>query len=174
MIINSPTVSHTIQMMVCPNCGKTVTDDTMQFCPTCGFSFTQQTNRPYPPNQYGPPPYGYRPYPRKSAGIAVLLSFFFAGLGQLYVGKIKRGIAYIVTFIVLSVISTVITTVLAKTMDYSDVASVNALIGNPTFIIISLVSLGFWLYNIYDAYRMAVKCNEASMRNDLARFQKEF
>jgi len=146
----------------------------MSFCPACGFSFTQQPAPQYQPNPYGPQPYGYNLYPRKSVGIAVLLSFFFAGLGQLYVSKIKRGVTFIVSFIVLSIIASVITAVLAKTIDYSDPESLNALFSNPAFIIITLISLGFWLYNIYDAYRMAVKYNEASSRNDLARFRKEF
>jgi hypothetical protein len=167
-------IPGSINMMVCPNCGRTVPDDTMQFCPSCGFSFTQQPNQPYAPNPFGPQSYGYQGYQRKSVAIAVLLSFFFAGLGQLYVDKTKRAVSFIVTFIVLSIVSTVITTVIVKSIDYSDVSSLNSLFSNPAFLIITLVSLAFWLYNIYDAYRLAVKYNEASMRNDLARFRKEF
>ncbi|HEY3420980.1 MAG TPA: TM2 domain-containing protein [Methanomassiliicoccales archaeon] len=156
--------------MVCPNCGKTVTDDSMQFCPSCGFSFTQQPNQQYQPSQYGPQPYGQPGYPRKSGAIAVILSFFFAGLGQLYVGKIKRGIAFIVTFVILSVFSSVLT----LNIDYNDINAVRGLLADGTFIIVILVSLGFWAYNIYDAYRQARKYNDASMRNDLARFLKGF
>lgn len=142
----------------------------MQFCPACGFSFTQQMNQPYAPNQYGPQTYGYPGYPRKSTAIALILSFFFAGLGQLYVGKIKRGIAFIVTFIVLSVLSSVIT----LDVNYNDIDALNNLVTSPTFIAIMLVSLGFWAYNMFDAYRQARKYNDASVRNDLARFLKEF
>ena len=161
-------------MMVCPNCGRTVTDDSMQFCPACGFSFNQPPNQTYAQNQYGPQPYGYPAPPRKSPAIAVLLSLFIPGLGQLYVSKVKRGVSLIVTFIVLSVVSSVITSVIAKTIDLSDRASVNNVITNPAFIIISLVSVGFWLFGMYDAYRMAKKYNEAAIHTDLARFQKEF
>jgi hypothetical protein len=32
----------------------------------------------------------------------------------------------------------------------------------------------FWVYNMYDAYKLANKYNEASRRNDLATFQKGF
>ena len=92
----------------------------------------------------------------------------------MYVSKVKRGVSLIVTFIVLSVVSSVITSVIAKTIDLSDRASVNNVITNPAFIIISLVSVGFWLFGMYDAYRMAKKYNEAAIHNDLARFQKEF
>jgi TM2 domain-containing membrane protein YozV len=127
------------------------------------------------PSHYGTPPTGYLAYPRrKSVAIAVLLSFFFAGLGQLYVAKIKRGVAFIVSFIVLSVVSSVITTAIAKSINYTDVEAVRNLVSNPAFIAITLVSLGFWVFNMYDAYRMANKYNEASMRGDLARFEKEF
>ena len=157
-------------MMVCPNCGKTVTDDTMVFCPACGFSFTQQPNQSYPSNQYGPQPYGYRAAPQKSAGIAFILSFIIPGVGQMYVGKIKRGIAYLVTYVVLSIISSLIT----MRLDYNDIQAVKDLIVSPLFIGIILVSLGFWAFNIYDAYRLAKKYNEASRHNDLARFLKEF
>ena len=159
-----------INMMVCPNCGKTVPDDTMQFCPACGFSFTQQPNQPYTSNQYGPQPYGYRGYARKSGAIALILSFFFAGLGQLYVGKIVRGIIYIVIYISLSAVSFMLT----MSVDYSDIDALNNLVSNPLFIVITLASLGFWVYNMFDAYRLAKKYNDASMRNDLATFKKGF
>ena len=161
-------------MMVCPNCGKTVPDDSMQFCPACGFSFNQQPNQSYAQSPYGPQPYGYQAPPHKSPGIAVLLSFFIPGLGQLYVSKLKRGISLIVTVIVLSVVSSVVTSVVAKSLDFNDPNSVNNLVTNPAFIAITLVSLGLWLFGMYDAYRMAKKYNEAVAHNDLARFQKEF
>jgi hypothetical protein len=170
LIINRKAISLTIIMMVCPNCGKTVTDDTMVFCPACGFSFTQQPNQPYTPNQYGPPPYGYQTAPQKSVAIAFILSFIIPGVGQIYVGKIKRGIAYLVTYMALYVISTLIT----MNTDYTDIQAVKDLIASPLFIGIMLVSFGFWAFNVYDAYRLAKRYNEASRRNDLAAFKKGF
>ena len=161
-------------MMVCPNCGRNVTDDSMQFCPACGFSFNQQPNQTYAQYQHGPQPYGYPAPPRKSVAIAVLLSLFIPGLGQLYVKKVKRGVSLIVTFIVLYAISSVITSEIAKNIDFTDRASVNNVITNPAFVVISLVTFGFWLFGMYDAYRMARKYDEAANHNDLARFQKEF
>jgi TM2 domain-containing membrane protein YozV len=142
----------------------------MQFCPACGFSFTQQPNQPYAQNQYGPQPYGPQPYQHKSAAIALILSVLIPGLGQFYVGKIKRGIAFIATFVILTVMSTALT----MSIDYSDINAIKDLIGNPAYIIISLVSFGFWLFNLFDAYRQTKKYNEASVRNDLPRFLKEF
>ncbi len=140
------------------------------FCPACGFSFTQQPNHPYPPVPYGQQQYGQPGYPHKSTAIALILSFFFAGLGQLYVGKIKRGIAFILAFVLLSVLSSVLT----LNIEYNDVEAIRGLLSNGAFIAIMLVSLGFWLYNMYDAYRQARKFNDASVRNDLARFLRQF
>ena len=81
-----------------------------------------------------------------------------------------RGIAYLVTYVILSIISSLITI----SIDYNDIQSVKDLGVSPLFIGIMLVSLGLWVFNIYDAYRLAKKYNEASRRNDLARFLKEF
>lgn len=88
----------------------------------------------------------------------------------MYVGKIKRGIAFILAFVLLSVLSSVLT----LNIEYNDVEAIRGLLSNGAFIAIMLVSLGFWLYNMYDAYRQARKFNDASVRNDLARFLRQF
>jgi TM2 domain-containing membrane protein YozV len=142
----------------------------MQFCPACGFSFNQQPNQPYTTNQYGPQPYGPPAYPRKSVAVALVLSFFFAGLGQLYVGKILRGVVYIIIFVGLSAASFALT----MNIDYNDLNAINNLVSSPLFIGVTLASLGLWAFNMYDAYRLAKKYNDASMRNDLPRFMKGF
>jgi hypothetical protein len=157
-------------MMVCPNCGRTVTDETMQFCPSCGFSFTQQPNQPYAPNLYGQQPYGYRGYPRKSVAIAFILSFLIPGVGLLYIGKIPRGILYLIVLVALSAISYALT----ANIDVNDLDQLNRLTSDPEFIGVSLASIGVWAFGLYDTYRLTNKYNEASMRNDLGRFRKEF
>ena len=170
LIINLKAIPISIIMMVCPSCGKTVTDPTMQFCPACGFTFTQQSNQPYGPNPYGPLPYGPPTYPRKNVAIALVLSFLIPGVGQLYVGKIPRGIVYIAILAVLSAASFLLT----MNVDVNDVAAINRIIADPWFIGVTLASFGVWAFSLYDVYRLAIKYNEASMRNDLARFLKEF
>jgi TM2 domain-containing membrane protein YozV len=159
-----------ISMMVCPSCGKTVADESMQFCPACGYSFTNQPPQPYPPSPYGPQPYGQPAYPQKSVIIALILSFFIPGLGQLYIGKIKRGVAFIVTAVIISVFSSLLT----MNIDYNDVEALKDLFTNPAFIAVMLASFGLWAFNMFDAYRQTKKYNDASMRNDLARFRKSF
>ena len=63
---------------------------------------------------------------------------------------------------------------LTMSVDYSNIDALNNLVSNPLFIIITLASLGFWVYNMFDAYRLVNKYNDASMRNDLATFKKKF
>jgi TM2 domain-containing membrane protein YozV len=144
----------------------------MGFCPACGYSLAQQPNQPYASNQYqyGPQPYGQPTYLRKSMVIAFLLSFLVPGVGQLYVGKIPRGIVYIVILVALATASFMLT----MNVDVNDVASINRVATDPLFIGVTLASFGVWAFSLYDTYRLVNKYNEASMRNDLPRFLKEF
>ncbi len=125
---------------------------------------------PYAPSQYGPGPYERPAYPRKSLSIAFVLSFLVPGVGQLYLGKVPRGIVYIVTLVALSVVSFFLT----MNVDVNDVASINRVVTDPLFIGLTLASLGVWAFSLYDTYRLVQKYNDASMRNDLPRFLKEF
>jgi TM2 domain-containing membrane protein YozV len=147
-----------------------VTDPSMGFCPACGFSFAQQPSVPYAPNQYGPQPYHRPEYPHKSMAIAFVLSFLIPGVGQLYVGKIPRGIAYIGILVALTAASFFLT----MNIDVNDVASINKVATDPLFIGVTLASLGVWAFSLYDTYRLVHKYNDASMRNDLPRFLKDF
>ncbi|MDY9924834.1 TM2 domain-containing protein [Methanosarcina sp.] len=74
------------------------------------------------------------PQPRKSPGIAAVLSFFIPGLGQIYNGQIMKGIIFII---------------LASIFGFLTVV----LIG---YILYPL----FWIYNLYDAYNTAREINE--------------
>jgi len=70
----------------------------------------------------------------KNPGIAAVLSFFFAGLGQIYNGQIAKGIAFIITYFISAMLMIV-------------------LIGFITTPII-------WIWGMIDAYRQAEKLNE--------------
>lgn len=74
------------------------------------------------------------PQPKKNPGVAVLLSFFIPGLGQIYNGQIMKGIVFII---------------LASIFGFLTVV----LIG---YILYPL----FWIYNLYDAYNTAREINE--------------
>ncbi|ADE36920.1 DUF5683 domain-containing protein [Methanohalophilus mahii] len=70
---------------------------------------------------------------QKSPLIAIILSFIFPGLGQIYIGQQQKGVLFIVIGICL-------------------VLMMYILIG------IVLYPL-FWLYSMYDAYTSATKLN---------------
>jgi TM2 domain-containing membrane protein YozV len=77
---------------------------------------------------------------RKEPGIAAILSFFWAGLGQIYNGQLLKGIGFIILY-AFSVLLCFI------------------LIG---FIILPIV----WIIGIWDAYRTAQLYNEREMHNE--------
>jgi TM2 domain-containing membrane protein YozV len=134
-------------MPFCSRCGRQVTDD-MNNCPNCGNPLkAAQTPPPYqqPPPAYQQPTYQQPPYQpapppssylMKSAGIAVLLSIIIPGAGQMYAGRIGRGLVFLFLGIPLAVILAVLFFWLIF----------------PLFL-----PLAFWIYNVYDAYQL---CNE--------------
>ncbi|MCX5844344.1 MAG: hypothetical protein NT022_11495, partial [Deltaproteobacteria bacterium] len=98
----------------CPECGRSV-GDADQFCESC-VSVLSKTGFPVPPQPYlPPPPHAYFPPPPeptppltpvttplpgqplpvryKSAGLAALGSICFPGLGQVYSGQLRKGVA---------------------------------------------------------------------------------
>ncbi len=98
-------------MKYCPACRAKVKPNAV-VCVKCGIELKRRSS-----------------HQKKSSGIAVILSFFIPGLGQIYNGQIGKGIL----FIILSGILTLLMFVL---------------IGIPLYII-------FWVYNLYDAYKTA-------------------
>jgi TM2 domain-containing membrane protein YozV len=71
--------------------------------------------------------------PAKNPGVAAVLSFFFTGLGQIYNGRLAKGLGFMVA---------------------------GALNIALMFILIGFVTGPlFWIYNIYDAYRDAERIN---------------
>ncbi|GAX91207.1 hypothetical protein [Effusibacillus lacus] len=72
----------------------------------------------------------------KNPGIAAVLSFFFAGLGQIYNGQIGKGIGFIVAYFI-------------------SVLLMFVLIGFITTPIL-------WIWGMYDAYKTAERINRES------------
>lgn len=73
----------------CRNCGTRMGANS-ELCPDCG---TQQT-RAEPPSSRGK---------SKSPGLAALLSFLITGTGQIYLGRVGRGLAFLFGGIALSI-----------------------------------------------------------------------
>ncbi|MDV0443492.1 DUF5683 domain-containing protein [Methanorbis rubei] len=75
---------------------------------------------------------GYR---HKSPFLALILSFFIPGLGQVYNGQILKGIGYFILTVILAFLSVI------------------------TLGLLFIVYFIWWIWNIYDAYHTAVKIN---------------
>lgn len=92
-------------------------DDDAKFCPECGASTSPQVRTAQ-----------MVPIYKKSPGLAVVLSFFIIGLGQVYIGLIKKGI-------ILFVLAVVSGTLMMVLVDF-------------------VLWLLIWAYAIYDAYNL--------------------
>ncbi|MFZ2412454.1 MAG: zinc-ribbon domain-containing protein [Candidatus Methanoperedens sp.] len=116
----------------CPNCGTQIYEKA-EICPKCGVRVSE------------PPPGRISTIPeKKSAALSVLLSFFIPGLGQMYCGKVARGVGiFALSILIFSMF-------------------VYAAASNPTssdaafpFLLWILV----YIWNLYDAYNLAGKIN---------------
>ena len=98
--------------MFCSGCGRAMAA-TDQFCPGCGL----RTSPPGAPTSLAStagtavaPAQQAMPHPMqapqqvivvapKSPGVAAVLSFFWAGLGQIYNGEIGKGILFMILYL---------------------------------------------------------------------------
>jgi TM2 domain-containing membrane protein YozV len=75
----------------------------------------------------------------KNSGLAAVLSFFFAGLGQIYNGQIGKGVLFIV------------------------IQGVNLLL---MFIIVGFITYPIvWIWGMMDAYKTAEKINRSAKQS---------
>lgn len=81
-----------------------------------------------------------QPAQRKSPVLAVVLSFFICGLGQIYNGQVMKGLMFLLLYILLWVVAGFL---------------VIAVVGFCLF----PLPLLLWLYGLYDAYTVAEKIN---------------
>lgn len=144
---------YSLIIMYCPNCGTEAVQDS-EFCQKCGTNLKEGTKQ-----TYAPPNVIYAP-PLKSTGLAAVLSFLFAGLGQVYVGKIARGIIFVCIGACVGVVSTI--SILSGIV----VDSNGGIIEYTTAYIIAglailVAYLAFWIWQIFDAHNLANQYNEA-------------
>ena len=139
--------------MYCPNCGTETTPDS-EFCQKCGTNLNEGAK------QAGVPPNVTYAMPLKSTGIAAVLSFLFTGLGQVYVGKIARGIIFVCIGACVGVLSSililsgVVVDTNAETIEYT-----MSYIAAGAVILIAY--LAFWIWQIFDAHKLANQYNDA-------------
>jgi TM2 domain-containing membrane protein YozV len=93
----------------------------------------------------------------KSAGIAVVLSVLITGLGQMYVGKILRGICVLLGSVVIGSLAVLIFFVPIESFSLSGFVA--------GLIIYSAIGITYWAWNIYDAYKLANQYNDYVMKN---------
>ena len=140
------------ETIYCSRCGAMNTTDS-SFCSSCGATLappkevipppppTTAPQPPPPPTTSAPPPYQTQMTDaqlmtvRKNEAISVILTIILAGLGHLYLGKIKRGLVFLIITIV-----------------------VGWLIGA---IVLFIPTIIWYLYAIYDCYNLTKRYNEA-------------
>lgn len=157
--------------MYCPNCGTELPDNSA-FCANCGAKLGPAGSAPvYPTPPYPGQPYGANLPPQKNEIVSLILAFFIPGLGHIYVGKLMRGVIFLVSYFGLSAIS--------FALIWNAIGNL-AMAGDPNFMlsmsndllivvsIISLISFVIWIVNLVDVYQQTKKYNEAIRRTGQA------
>lgn len=115
-------------MPYCPSCGKEVFVGE-RFCPSCGVALPSLMRSRAEPGSVSS---GLEP---RTGYLAILLSFFFPGLGQYYLGDRRKGKFFIILGVAFGV---------ALLIPYG----------------VILYTL-FWLFNMVDAFRTIRKAEDA-------------
>jgi TM2 domain-containing membrane protein YozV len=103
---------------------------------------------------------------QKSSGLAVLLSFFWCGLGQLYNGQILKGLGLMVVYPIFAWIGLISSFVglfggiEASTPDEQAAAGGFGVVG----VIALLFAVAIWLYGMINAYRTAEAINRRQIQ----------
>ncbi len=150
--------------MYCPRCGTQIADGS-SFCSSCGANLAQ----PPPPAYVNATPFGAQPYSnvsyrRKSEGIALLLAILLPGAGHLYAGKIIKGVAILLTFFAVTIITYLAWFVAFNTAVFTSDWSSGSI---PSFIvftvIMGIVLMIIWIYQLVDAYSVTKRFNAELM-----------
>lgn len=109
--------------------------------------------------------------PPKSPGLAAVLSFFFTGLGQIYCGRIGRGLImmFLIPFVYCIAAFGVFALFIAGAVESHQAgneAAAQAAAGGAVgiYVLFGLIGFAYWIYNIYDAYEIASDSNRRSGR----------
>ena len=157
-------------MTYCTKCGKQMPDDS-RYCPHCGAPSAGPVG--YPPRPDTQPPYqapnqapnsGVMVVHDKSEGLAAVLSFLIPGLGQIYVGKIGRGIAFLIGGVVLAMFIWV--PFLLPMMAVDPESAAGGTVALASLILPIIILLAYYVYCIYDAYNLAKQYNEYLLTNN--------
>ncbi|MCL2031696.1 MAG: hypothetical protein FWG96_00235 [Methanomassiliicoccaceae archaeon] len=130
--------------MYCRSCGNQLNEG-QSFCDKCGVRADGAEG--------GPGPQYVVHINEKSSGVAAVLSFLWAGAGQIYVGRIGRGLALMFSYLLIYAVLFVVGFVIALEMES---------FGGFIVLMISMgvFTLAFWIWNIYDAYKLSNEYND--------------
>ena len=155
-------------VVFCTNCGKEMPDGAA-FCPACGFSVNAQGPRNNQNNWNNGNRNFYAPYyEMKDTAVTIILGvllglFGIMGVGQIYAGKVGRGIAIMIggfAIVALSVI--VIFSYLSwwnvYSYDYYNPPDFSALI--VIMIVMESIHIIYFIWQAYDAYKLAKEYND--------------
>jgi DNA-directed RNA polymerase subunit RPC12/RpoP len=154
----------------CSNCGKTLDlNKEIKKCSKCGNDFQQQVRSIYNKSIVDQLPY-------KSPGTAALIAFIggiFAllGLGHIFVGKIGKGFGILVSGIIIYVLFVIMAISLPGMLLLGLFESSTGDSGIGEIIIIVMFILGIaylvlWIWQIFNARKLAKKFNELVRTND--------
>jgi len=131
----------------CSKCGN-MAKEGAQFCDRCGAPLGGGYQQPY-----GQPAYpGYAPYrPQKEPLIAVILSILLPGIGQVYAGRVGRGI---LIFLLVPLLSVMPALSLFAIVSVSNFGAIWTLA-----IIVSIIAFIVYVWQIVDAYRCVEEYN---------------
>ena len=126
----------------CFRCGAEIFEDA-EICPKCGVrqhrhastaKQSPESQQPQPAGSTAPPPRG-----QVNSGLAIILSFFWPGLGHIYLGDIMFGIFVMVMYAILW-----------------GLAIITALICSPIPLIV-------WIWAMYDSNSLAKRMNSGEV-----------
>jgi TM2 domain-containing membrane protein YozV len=135
-------------MPFCKNCGTQYSEGT-KFCSNCGAALEGAVVAA---------PVAAVAVSKKDAGVAALLAglvgLFLFGIGHFYVGKIGRGVVFLVVGIIVK-----IGLAFFWLAGMVELMFVGAGAAFGLLILIALLNLGLWIWQIYDAYALAKRYN---------------
>jgi len=141
--------------MYCQKCGKEIRDDAT-YCSSCGASVDGNNMNASP----GRSAY-YMPRAEKSVGTALVLGFLCAGLGHLYIGKLKRGLCILLANIFLGMLIMI----LYLSVFSDDYLTYDEAMGILILVfMLSIPSFIIWLWNLFDVNKLAKEYNDCIRR----------
>jgi hypothetical protein len=153
----------------CSNCGESL-DQEIKKCSKCGIDFQQQQVESSTSNTSI-----VDQLPYKSPGTAALIAFIggifvLLGLGHIFVGKIGKGFGIFVSGIIMYVLFVIMAVSLPGMLLLGLVESSSGDAGSGGMIFIIMFILGiaylvFWIWQIFNARKLAKKFNELVRTN---------